>query len=201
VREVSAVGDGWAAQSEKALFIWFAARPLAQAKAAVITSLLPWPDNRAEQERLKDLVRRAMTDRDAAHDELVRELAAAYPDGASMLDPFSGRAMIPLEAARLGVRAWGIDYSPVGDAGGHAPSPTTRSATGRGSRRSVRGAAWVRRERAVAAPRSAGRPRGGQDSRATSPGCSARWAAATRRPWRSFTRAWTVGGPGATCGR
>ena len=30
-----------------------------------------------------------------------------------MLDPFSGRAMIPLEAARLGVRAWGIDYSPV----------------------------------------------------------------------------------------
>ena len=30
-----------------------------------------------------------------------------------MLDPFSGRAMIPLEAARLGVAAHGIDYSPV----------------------------------------------------------------------------------------
>lgn len=26
-----------------------------------------------------------------------------------MLDPFSGRAMIPLEAARLGVAAYGID--------------------------------------------------------------------------------------------
>ena len=41
------------------------------------------------------------------------ELQSEYPDGASMLDPFSGRAMIPLEAARLGVKAWGIDYSPV----------------------------------------------------------------------------------------
>lgn len=30
-----------------------------------------------------------------------------------MLDPFSGRAMIPLEAARLGMKAIGIDYSPV----------------------------------------------------------------------------------------
>ena len=54
-----------------------------------------------------------MTGRDAAHAELVAELAKTYPDGASMLDPFSGRAMIPLEAARLGVTAYGIDYSPV----------------------------------------------------------------------------------------
>ena len=54
-----------------------------------------------------------MTGRDAAHAELVAELAKTYPDGASMLDPFSGRAMIPLEAARLGATAYGIDYSPV----------------------------------------------------------------------------------------
>jgi adenine-specific DNA methylase len=106
--------SGWGSgKSEKALFIWFAARPLAQAKAAVITSLLPWPDDPEEQKRLKDLVRRALTDRDAAHDELVAELVKHYPTGASLLDPFSGRAMIPLEAARLRVKAWGIDYSPV----------------------------------------------------------------------------------------
>src|SRR5690349_9861988 len=113
--EVSEASEGgWGSgKSEKALFIWFAARPLAQAKAAVITSLLPWPEDSREQERLKDLVRRAMTDRDAAHDELVEELGKTHPGGASMLDPFSGRAMIPLEAARLGVKAWGIDYSPV----------------------------------------------------------------------------------------
>lgn len=113
--EVSeASGSGWGSgKSEKALFIWFAARPLAQAKAAVLTSLLPWPDDSGEQVRLQDLVRRAMSGRDEAHDELVRELVKSYPDGASMLDPFSGRAMIPLEAARLGAKAWSIDYSPV----------------------------------------------------------------------------------------
>jgi adenine-specific DNA methylase len=113
--EVSeASGSGWGSgKSEKALFTWFAARPLAQAKAAVLTSLLPWPEDEFEQRRLQDLVRKAMTGRDAAHDELVAELAKAYPEGASVLDPFSGRAMIPLEAARLGVTAHGIDYSPV----------------------------------------------------------------------------------------
>lgn len=105
---------GWGSgNTEKALFTWFAARPLAQAKAAAICSLLPWPDDEAEQERLCDLVRGSMTGYDAMHDELVAELAEHYPDGASILDPFSGRAMIPLEAARLGVKAHGIDYSPV----------------------------------------------------------------------------------------
>jgi putative DNA methylase len=106
--------SGWGSgKSEKALFTWFAARPLAQAKAAVLTSLLPWPEVEAEQRRLQNLVREAMTGRDAAQIALVAELAKAYPDGASMLDLFSGRAMIPLEAARLGVRAQGVDYSPV----------------------------------------------------------------------------------------
>ena len=106
--------SGWGSgRSEKTLFTWFAARPLAQAKAAVICSLLPWPNDATEQERLCGLVRKAMEGRDAAHGELVEELARHYPDGASLLDSFSGRAMIPLEAARLGIRAWGIDYSPV----------------------------------------------------------------------------------------
>lgn len=112
VSEASASGWG-SGRSEKALFTWFAARPLAQAKAAVLTSLLPWPEDEAEQHRLQALVRQAMTGRDAAHSELVVELAKAYPGGASMLDPFSGRAMMPLEAARLGLAAHGIDYSPV----------------------------------------------------------------------------------------
>lgn len=98
---------------EKRLFTWFAARPVAQAKAAVICSLLPWPKERTEQDRLCMLVRSAMSGRDAAHEELLDTLARYYPDGASLLDSFSGRATIPLEAARLGVTAWGIDYAPV----------------------------------------------------------------------------------------
>ena len=112
VSEHSARGWG-SGQAEKSLFTWFASRPLAQAKAAVICSLLPWPDNESEQGHLKDLVREAMTGYDAANAELRTELAKHYPDGAKLLDSFSGRAMIPLEAARLGVQAWGIDYSPV----------------------------------------------------------------------------------------
>ena len=106
--------SGWGSgKSEKALFTWFAARPLAQAKAAVLTSLLPWPDDPQEQMRLQALVRKAMTDRDEAWGELVRELEKAHPSGFSLLDPFSGRAMIPLEAARLKARAYGVDYSPI----------------------------------------------------------------------------------------
>lgn len=119
--EVSANSTkGWGSgTSEASIFTWFARRPLVQAKAAVITSLLPWPEHPAEQRRLQALVRSAFPDhddpggRDAAHDALVAELEKHYPGGATILDPFSGRAMIPLEAARLGVRAIGIDYSPV----------------------------------------------------------------------------------------
>ena len=112
VSEYSAKGWG-TGFAEKSLFTWFASRPLAQAKAAVICSLLPWPEDKREQERLKDLVRRAMEDYDAKNSALRNELAKHYPNGAKMCDPFSGRAMIPLEAARLGIQAWGIDYSPV----------------------------------------------------------------------------------------
>src|ERR1035441_5022387 len=93
VSEASASGWG-SGKSEKALFTWFAAPPLAQAQAAGLTRLLPWPEDEVDQRRLQDLVREAMTGRDAAHADLVVELAKTYPAGASMLDPFSGRAMI-----------------------------------------------------------------------------------------------------------
>jgi len=113
--EVSANSDkGWGSgNAERNLFTWFAARPTAQAKAAVICSLLPWPNDEAEQKRLQDLVKKAMTGRYAAWEELRREILKANLDGVSVLDPFSGRGMIPLEAARLGIRSYAIDYSPV----------------------------------------------------------------------------------------
>ena len=112
-------GRGWGSGfAEKSLFTWFASRPIAQAKAAVICSLLPWPDDEHEQECLKNLVRGAMEGYDANNNELRQELAKHYPNGAKICDPFSGRAIIPLEAARLGVKAWGIDYSPVATVAG-----------------------------------------------------------------------------------
>ena len=112
VSENSAAGWG-SGNAERNLFTWFAARPTAQAKAAVICSLLPWPDDEGEQKRLQALVREAMTGRYAAREEVRAEILNANPDGASLLDPFSGRGMIPLEAARLGIEAHAIEYSPV----------------------------------------------------------------------------------------
>lgn len=111
VSEASASGWGSGA-SEKSLFTWFAARPTAQAKAAVLTSLLPWPEDEVEQRRLQALVRTAMTGRDAGWDELAAELQNLQADVA-VADIFSGRAMIPFEAARLGLPSRGFDYSPV----------------------------------------------------------------------------------------
>ncbi len=106
--------SGWGTGSaEKSLFTWFASHPLVQAKAAVICSLLPWPDDPGEQEDLKKLVAKSMGGYDEANTELREKLAEHYPNGARICDPFSGRAMIPLAAARLGVQSWGIDYSPV----------------------------------------------------------------------------------------
>lgn len=111
-------GKGWGSgRSENALFVWFAARPIAQAKAAVLTSLLPWPEDEAEQKRLQEIVRAAMRDRYGAWEDVRREIVAHYSVSPRILDPFSGRGTIPLEAARLGINALGVDYSPLASLG------------------------------------------------------------------------------------
>ena len=113
--EVSAAAAaGWGSgNSERKLFTWFAARPSAQARAAMICSLLPWPAEESEQQRLQDLVRRAMSGRDTAWSEVRNEILRANDPPVKTLDPFSGRGMIPLEAARMGIESDAIDYSPV----------------------------------------------------------------------------------------
>ncbi|WKV79525.1 DUF1156 domain-containing protein [Streptomyces sp. SNU607] len=95
--------------SEKALFTWFASRPIAQARAAVLTALLP-----AQAIHHND-VRVAIERGDpVAHQRLRQAIAAQYPVGRPVvLDMFSGRGIIPLEAARLGVTAVGTDLSPI----------------------------------------------------------------------------------------
>lgn len=111
--------NGWGSGNiESSLWVWFAKRPVAQSKAAVLTSLLPWPDDAEQQERLKGLVRSALSGYLAAQREVLAALRDEYPDSARVLDIFSGRAMIPLEAARVGARAYGIDCSPFVTLGG-----------------------------------------------------------------------------------
>jgi len=98
-------------QNEKAIFTWFASRPIAQARAAVLCSLLP---DGADDTALHGLVEAAIKKGD---EDALTELAASIPDVAGkrpvVLDCFSGRGIIPLEAARLGLRAVGTDLSPV----------------------------------------------------------------------------------------
>jgi putative DNA methylase len=113
--EVSANSrSGWGSgNAEVGVMTWFAKRPTIQAKAATICSLLSWPDDSAEQQRLQELVRDAMTGRYAKADEIRREILRSHADIVTTLDPFSGRGMIPLETARLGLSAFALDYSPV----------------------------------------------------------------------------------------
>ncbi|MFE9312664.1 DUF1156 domain-containing protein [Streptomyces sp. NPDC088817] len=101
-------------RSEKALFTWFASRPIAQARAAVLTALLP------DQVAHHDDVEKAVGSGDAeAQQRLRKAIAAQYPSGRPVvLDMFSGRGILPLEAARLGVTAVGTDLSPVATLGG-----------------------------------------------------------------------------------
>jgi hypothetical protein len=112
-------GKGWGSgNTESSLWVWFAKRPVAQSKAAVLTSLLAWPDDPDEQARLMALVRLSLTGYRKAQRELEAELRAQYGRPPSALDPFSGRAMIPLEVGRLSCNAFGVDYSPLAALGG-----------------------------------------------------------------------------------
>jgi adenine-specific DNA methylase len=101
-------------RSEKALFTWFASRPIAQARAAVLATLLP-DDNGLQQD--VDLAVRSGDPSSLAR--LRKVINEQYPDGRPVvLDVFSGRGIIPLEAARLGITAVGTDLSPVATLGG-----------------------------------------------------------------------------------
>ena len=96
-------------RSEKAIFTWFASRPIAQARAAVLTALLP-PDEE-HKKRVTEAVKSGSESAVTAASAAVR---AHYGDSAPIVvDIFSGRGVIPLEAARFGARAVGIDLSPV----------------------------------------------------------------------------------------
>lgn len=95
--------------SEKAIFTWFASRPIAQARAAVLTAMLP------NDPELRPLVKLAIASGDRPTlDRLAARIIAEHGGRTPVvLDMFSGRGIIPLEAARLGLTSVGVDYSPV----------------------------------------------------------------------------------------
>lgn len=95
-------------KNEKAIFPWFASRPIAQARAAALTALLP------DDPALRDAVDAAVRQGDRrSMDALAAKVEAHYGRKPVVLDPFSGRGIMPLEAARAGAVSVGIDLSPV----------------------------------------------------------------------------------------
>lgn len=111
------------------LHLWWARRPLACARAVIWSSLVDDPSSHpeefptpeaqdAERERLFDILRRLVvwensndpTTLEDAKAEIRRSMGDDVP---ALLDPFAGGGAIPLEAQRLGLKAYAQDLNPV----------------------------------------------------------------------------------------
>lgn len=111
------------------LHLWWARRPLAAARAVIWSSLVDDPsahpeefptaeDQAAERERLFGILRKLVV-WENSNDERVLDAAKAEirksmgDEKLSLLDPFAGGGAIPLEAQRLGLKAYAQDLNPV----------------------------------------------------------------------------------------
>ena len=111
------------------LHLWWARRPLAAARAVIWSSLVDDPsahpeefptveEQAVERERLFGILRELVVwensnnDRvlNAAKAEIKRSMGDDLPP---LLDPFAGGGAIPLEAQRLGLKAYAQDLNPV----------------------------------------------------------------------------------------
>lgn len=111
------------------LHLWWARRPLAAARAVIWSSLVDDPsahpeefptveEQTVERERLFGILRELVVwensngERvlDAAKAEIRKSMG---DEELSLLDPFAGGGAIPLEAQRLGLRAYAQDLNPV----------------------------------------------------------------------------------------
>ncbi|WP_072371787.1 DUF1156 domain-containing protein [Thermophilibacter mediterraneus] len=111
------------------LHLWWARRPLAAARAVIWSSLVDDPsshpeefpteqDQAAERKRLFNILRELVVwensndERvlDAARAEIKKSMGDELPP---LLDPFAGGGAIPLEAQRLGLKAYAQDLNPV----------------------------------------------------------------------------------------
>ena len=111
------------------LHLWWARRPLATARAVIWASLVDdpsahpeqFPDEasqKAERERLFGILRELVvwenSNNERVLDAAKAEIAKSCPEGApALLDPFAGGGAIPLEAQRLGLKAYAQDLNPV----------------------------------------------------------------------------------------
>lgn len=111
------------------LHLYWARRPLATARAVLFAQLVDDPSShpdrftteeaqRAERERLHEIIARLVVWENLQDDALLREahaeiVASIGGNPPPVLDPFAGGGTIPLEAQRLGLDAHAADLNPV----------------------------------------------------------------------------------------
>lgn len=111
------------------LHLWWARRPLASARAVLFAQLVDDPsshpdefpteeDQKAERERLHNIIRRLVVWENINDEKLLAEahaeiLKSTGGNPPAILDPFAGGGTIPLEAQRLGLEAHASDLNPV----------------------------------------------------------------------------------------
>jgi putative DNA methylase len=99
---------------------WWARRPLAAARAAVLATLVPTSAFPHERERIESFFTELTTWRggelgvsEVALREARELIADEWPDRPRVLDSFMGAGTIPLEVLRLGGDAVGLELNPV----------------------------------------------------------------------------------------
>lgn len=111
------------------LHLWWARRPLATARAVIFASLVDAPsshpelfptpeDQERERQRLFGIIGRLVKWENSNNPEVLGESRAEIKkwvgdDVPALLDPFAGGGAIPLEAQRLGLKAYAGDLNPV----------------------------------------------------------------------------------------
>lgn len=102
------------------LHIWWARRPLAAARAAILGALLPAPRNEEERKRSHDLIVSSCDWKSISsptHSDTVRTSLSSFTGhnlgDLVLYDPFSGGGAIPLEGVRLGLKVVANDLNPI----------------------------------------------------------------------------------------
>lgn len=107
------------------LHIWWARRPLASSRATNYAALIPAPKDEEELERKKRFIAKLSKWESPLDEEVIRraredimEYFRQIRDDPNqerprVLDPFAGGGSIPLEALRLGLETYAVDYNPV----------------------------------------------------------------------------------------
>lgn len=100
------------------LHIWWARRPLAAARAAILGAILPAPKDDKQRDEMHSVIVRGCSwenIKSPSESRLLRNYLEQFTGGQrpKLLDPFSGGGAIPLEGIRLGLDVVANDLNPI----------------------------------------------------------------------------------------